>query len=74
MLKPAAELAGVGWASWHTLRHTCASSLFREVVSAKAVQIWLGHHSLAFTLEAYVHLMSDDPPDRKILDAVVGLG
>jgi integrase len=61
-LKPAAETAGVGWASWHTLRHTCATRLFRAGLNAKQVQVWMGHHSPAFTLAVYVHLLSDDLP------------
>jgi integrase len=63
VLKPAAVRAGVGWASWHTLRHTCATELFRRGLNAKQVQVWLGHHSPAFTLETYVHLLSDDLPE-----------
>ena len=40
-----AERAGVGWAGLHTLRHTCASLLFRSGWNAKQVQMVLGHHS-----------------------------
>jgi integrase len=59
-LKPAAEEAGVPWAGFHTLRHTCASLLFAEGRNAVQVQRWLGHHSAAFTLATYVHLLDDD--------------
>jgi integrase len=62
VLKPAAERAGVPWASWHTLRHTCATDLFNHGLNAKQVQVWLGHHSPAFTMSTYVHLLSDDLP------------
>jgi Phage integrase family len=62
VFKPAADAAGVPWASWHTLRHTCATRLFRAGLNAKQAQIWLGHHSPAFTLSTYVHLLSDDLP------------
>ena len=62
VLKPAAEAAAVDWASWHTLRHTCATRLFRAGLNAKQVQVWMGHHSPAFTLAVYVHLLSDDLP------------
>ena len=48
------------WASFHTLRHTCATMLFRSGMNAKQVQMWLGHHSPAFTLAVYVHLLADD--------------
>jgi integrase len=74
VLKPAAERAGVGWAGWHTLRHTCATSLFRTGANAKQVQVWLGHHSPAFTLATYVHLLADDLPDGEVMDGIVGLG
>jgi integrase len=48
VLKPAARRAGVGWVGWHTLRHTCASTLFTGGSNAKQVQVWLGHHSPGF--------------------------
>jgi integrase len=50
VFKPAARRAGVPWAGFHTLRHTCATLLFRHGLKAKQVQLWLGHHSPAFTL------------------------
>jgi hypothetical protein len=34
------------------------------------VQMWLGHHSPAFTLAVYVHLLTDDLPDPDFLDAL----
>jgi hypothetical protein len=58
--KPAAEEAGVPWAGFHTLRHTCASRLFAEGRNAVQVQRWLGHSDPGFTLRAYVHLLDDD--------------
>jgi integrase len=60
VLKPAVEEAGAPWAGWHTLRHTCASLLFAEGRNAVQVQRWLGHHSPAFTLSTYVHLLDED--------------
>jgi Phage integrase family len=63
VLKPAARRAGVEWAAFHTLRHTCATELFKRGLNAKQVQVWLGHHSPAFTLAVYVHLLSDDLPE-----------
>ena len=63
VVKPAAKRAGVGWAGLHTLRHTCASMLFRSGWNAKQVQMVLGHHSPAFTLATYVHLVPDDLPE-----------
>lgn len=58
----------------HTLRHTCASILFRRGLNAKQVQAWLGHHSAAFTLSTYVHLLDDDLPDGAILGDLVACG
>lgn len=31
--------------------------------NVKQVQAWLGHHSPAFTLETYVHLLPQDLPE-----------
>jgi integrase len=70
VLKPAVSAAGVSWAGWHTLRHTCGSMLFRHGANAKQVQYWLGHHSPAFTLAVYVHLLPEDAADPAFLDAV----
>lgn len=60
VMKPAAEEAGVPWAAFHTLRHTCASRLFAQGRNAVQVQRWLGHHSPGFTLATYVHLLDGD--------------
>jgi len=63
VLKPAAKKAGVEWVSFHTFRHTCATLLFtRARWNPKQVQLWLGHHSPAFTLQRYVHLLPEDLP------------
>jgi integrase len=74
VLKPAAQKAGVPWAGWHTLRHTCGTLLFRHGANAKQVQHWLGHHSPAFTLATYVHLLPDDAPDPTFLDHITAGG
>ena len=60
VLSPTVEEAGVPWAGFHSLRHTCASRLFAAARNAVQVQRWLGHHSPAFTLSVYVHLLNDD--------------
>jgi len=60
VLVPAAQEAGVPWIGFHTFRHTAASMLFDRGRNAKQVQRWLGHHSASFTLDTYVHLLSDD--------------
>jgi integrase len=61
VLKPACSEAGVEWAGFHTFRHTVASRMFAAGRNAVQVQHWLGHHSAAFTLRTYVHLL--DPSD-----------
>lgn len=76
VLKPAAADAGIGewiktrdgkraesWVGFHTLRHSCATALFGQGFNAKQVQVWLGHHAPSFTLDTYVHLLSDDLPE-----------
>jgi integrase len=60
VLKPVAEKAGLSWVGFHAFRHTCASLLFAEGRNAVQVQRWLGHHSPAFTLSTYVHLLDGD--------------
>lgn len=68
VMKPAAKKAGVEWVTFHTFRHTCASLLFNdEKWNPKQVQVWLGHHSPAFTLERYVHLLPADLPEPPAL-------
>jgi integrase len=77
VLKPAAVKAGLGqwvvahgrrhaesWVGFHTLRHTCGSELFRKGWNAKQVQLQLGHHSPAFTMSVYIHVLPDDLPDH----------
>lgn len=44
--------------------------LFRHGLNAKQAQMWLGHHSPAFTLATYAHLLPDDLPDAGFLDGV----
>jgi integrase len=63
VLRPAAEEADAAWIGFHTFRHTCASMLFDRGRNAKQVQRWLGHHSPAYTLATYVHLLEDELGD-----------
>ena len=41
----------------HALRHYFASTLLHHGCDIKALSTYLGHHSAAFTLSVYVHLM-----------------
>ena len=60
VLVPAAERAGLSGVGFHTLRHTCASLLIESGLSVLRLQRWMGHHSPAFTLETYGHLLDGD--------------
>lgn len=85
VLKPAAVAAGIGsmretpkgpraesWVGFHTFRHTCATLLFTvEKWNPKQVQVWLGHHSAAFTVQVYVHLLPEDLPEPPALGGTV---
>lgn len=69
ILAPAAEEAGVSWIGFHTFRHTRASLLFAAGRNPKQVQEWLGHHSAAFTLDTYAHLLDEGVGEALDLDA-----
>lgn len=43
----------------------------RAGATPKQTQIWMGHHSAAFTMTTYAHLLPDDLPDGDILDRFV---
>ena len=60
VLIPAAERAGLTGLGFHTLRHTCASMLIESGLGPLRLQRWMGHHSPAFTLETYGHLIDGD--------------
>ena len=74
VLRPAAEEAGAPWAGFHTFRHTCAAMLFEQGMNVKQVQRWLGHHSPSFTLDTYVHLLTDRLPSPLDLDGELAKG
>jgi integrase len=71
ILKPAGSAVGLGWVSFHTFRHTCASLLFDEGKNVKQVQEWLGHADPGFTLRTYVHLIDGGLGDADFLDGAV---
>jgi integrase len=78
VIGPAARRAGVPWVTLHTFRHTCASLLFAPTEqggggkNAKQVQEWLGHHSPAYTLKEYVHLIDAGVGEASFFDDVLG--
>jgi integrase len=77
VLRPAAQRAGVPWVTLHSFRHTCASLLFAPTEhggggkNAKQVQEWLGHHSPAYTLKEYVHLIDAGVGEASFFDNVL---
>jgi integrase len=63
---PMLRRAGLRYRKPHTLRHTYASLLIEGGESLKYVQEQLGHHSAAFTLAVYGHLLPRG--DRRAVD------
>lgn len=57
VLKPAATNAGAGWAGFHAFRHTYASLMLARGTNLLQLSRALGHHSPAFTLAVYAHLL-----------------
>jgi integrase len=74
VLQPAREEACLPWVGFHAFRHTCASMLFAQDRNVVQVQRWLGHHSAAFTLATYVHLLDGDIGQPLVLDTVGAAG
>ncbi|HET8566473.1 MAG TPA: tyrosine-type recombinase/integrase [Solirubrobacterales bacterium] len=57
ILKPLVRQAGAPWAGFHTFRHTFASLHLRRGTNLLQLSRALGHHSPAFTLTRYTHLL-----------------
>lgn len=57
VLTPAAKRAGLLRVGFHAFRHTCASMLIERGLSPLRLQRWMGHHSAAYTLDVYGHLI-----------------
>jgi integrase len=60
VLLPSATRAGVPRTTFHTFRHTCAALLIARRTNVMRLQRWMGHHSAAFTMEAYGHLIDGE--------------
>ena len=60
VLKPLVREAGAPWAGFHTFRHTFASLHLRRGTNLLQLSRALGHHSPAFTLTRYTHLLPGD--------------
>ena len=65
---PILRRAGLRYRKPHTLRHTYASLLIDMGQPLTYVQHQLGHHSAAFTLKVYGHLLPRG--DRRAVDAL----
>ncbi len=68
ILKPVLEEIGAPWAGFHSLRHTYASLQLAAGTNVLQLSRALGHHSPAFTLEVYCHLLDDDMAPALDLD------
>ena len=55
--KPLLQRANLPDIRLYDLRHTCATTLLAEGQDSKTVSDWLGHSSVAFTLDTYGHVL-----------------
>jgi hypothetical protein len=53
------DLAGLGYFTFHALRHTFASRAMEQGMDSKTLSILLGHYSGSFTLDTYAHVLND---------------
>ena len=60
VLKPLVEEVNAPWAGFHTFRHTFASIHLSQGTNLLQLSRALGHHSPAFTLTRYTHLLPGD--------------
>jgi integrase len=60
VLKPLVEEIDAPWAGFHTFRHTFASIHLSQGTNLLQLSRALGHHSPAFTLTRYTHLLPGD--------------
>jgi integrase len=68
VLKPLVEEVNAPWAGFHTFRHTFASIHLSEGTNLLQLSRALGHHSAAFTLTRYTHLLpGDEAPALDVL-------
>jgi integrase len=74
ILRPLVEELNAPWAGFHTFRHTFASLHLSRGTNLLQLSRALGHHSPAFTLTRYTHLLpGDDAPALDVaLEALPG--
>jgi integrase len=71
VLKPLVEEVDAPWAGFHTFRHTFASIHLSRGTNLLQLSRALGHHSAAFTLTRYTHLLpGDEAPALDLVDRV----
>jgi integrase len=59
----------VSWAAFHAFRHTFASIHIERGTNIVRLSRLLGHHSPAFTLNVYGHMLDDGYGEPLDLDA-----
>ncbi|GAA3755892.1 integrase [Spinactinospora alkalitolerans] len=75
--KAACEVVGIDATArkFHRLRHTFASVLIDRNESPKKIQRWMGHSSIAVTMDVYGHLYpTSDDSLRSAMDDAFALG
>jgi integrase len=67
-----AAQVGLAGTRLHDLRHYVPSELLRRGVNVKVISEMLGHHSVAFTLDVYAHLLpnAQEASSRALEDAL----
>lgn len=70
VLKPLVEEVDAPWAGFHTFRHTFASLHLSHGTNLLQLSRALGHHSPAFTLTRYTHLLPGDEAPALDLEVV----
>jgi integrase len=70
-LKPIVEEVNAPWAGFHTFRHTFASLHLSRGTNLLQLSRALGHHSAAFTLSRYTHLLPGDEAPAIDLDPLL---
>lgn len=70
VLKPLVKEVNAPWAGFHTFRHTFASIHLRQGTNLLQLSRALGHHSPAFTLTRYTHLLPGDEAPALDLDPI----
>lgn len=70
VLHKACDTAKVERVGFHAFRHTAITRWFLGGVDAKRVQVMAGHHSVAFTLSTYTHVLPSDLPSADVMDGL----